>query len=67
MDAAHAEALRLLALPENSWASDAIILYLDVKDHGRGLSPADMTPWGAACFSAIRAGSGGLLGNPPLL
>lgn len=67
MDAAYQEALRLLALPENYWAEESLRLYLDVKDHGRGLSPADMTPWGAACFSAIRAGSGGLLGNPPLL
>ena len=67
MDAAYEEALRLLALPENFWAAEAIRFYLDSKDHFRGLSPADLTPFGAACFSAIRAGSGGLLGNPPLL
>ena len=67
MDAAYEEAVCLLARPENAWAAEAVRLYLDAKDHGRGLSPADMTPWGAACFSAIRAGSGGLLGNPPLL
>lgn len=67
MDAAHDDALTLLADPVNHWAAEAIRFYLDAKDVYRGLSPADMTPWGAACFSAIRAGSGGLLGNPPLL
>ena len=67
MEAAYKEALTLLDALENHWAAEAIRFYLDSKDHFRGLSPADMTPWGAACFSAIRAGSGGLLGNPPLL
>ncbi len=67
MDAAYQEALALLDNPENAWAAEAVNLYLDVKDFAAGTTLADMTPWGRACFSAIRSGSGGLLGNPPLL
>lgn len=67
MDAAYQEAVALLNASENYWAAEAIRLYLDVKDFGRGTALADLSPWGYACCSAIRSGSGGLLGNPPLL
>lgn len=67
MEEAWREAQGLLARPENAWAAEAIACYLDAKDHGRGLRPEDLTVWGRACFRAIRAGSGGLLGNAPLL
>lgn len=62
MDTAFRRAQSLLSLPENRWAAEAVHLYLDAKDHLR-LSPEDLTPWGAACFRAIRIGSGGLLGT----
>ncbi len=65
MDAAFREAAQQLSLPEHRWAAEAVQLYLDAKDHLR-LSPAHLTPWGTACFRAIRQGSGGLLGAPSL-
>ena len=67
MEAAYDQAVALLSLPENYWAAEAVRLYLDVKDFGRGTAFADLSEWGRACCSAIRSGSGGLLGNPPLL
>jgi len=65
MDAAFQQAAQQLSLPEHRWAAEAVQLYLDSKDHLR-LSPAELTPWGAACFRAIRQGSGGLLGTHSL-
>ena len=66
MKRASAEGQRLLRLPENAWAAEAIAFYLDCKDHLR-CGPSDLTPWARAAFRAIRQGSGGLLGNAPLL
>ncbi len=67
MKQAYQEAVALLDQPEHFWAAEALRLYLDVKDFAAGTTLADLTPWGRACCSAIRSGSGGLLGNPPLL
>lgn len=64
---AREQGARLLSAPENAWAREAVDLYLDVKDHYRGLAPGDLPPPLEAAFRAIRQGSGGRLGNPPAL
>ncbi|MGI4787922.1 MAG: hypothetical protein ACRYFS_03625 [Janthinobacterium lividum] len=42
-------------------------MYLDCKDFYRGLRPGDLSPAMEAAFRAIRQGSGGRLGNAPVL
>jgi len=56
-----------LSLPENAWAQETLNLYLDAKDFYRGLRPGDLPPALEEAFRAIRQGSGGRLGNAPVM
>ena len=54
-------------LSENAWAQEAFDLYLDVKDFAKGTRLSDLPPSLQEAFRAIRQGSGGRLGNPPVM
>ena len=66
MERAIDEGEATLTRPENDWMRRAISHYLDVKDWASGTRLSDLTPWTRSAFRAIRQGSGGLLGNPPI-
>lgn len=64
---AREQGVALLLKPGNEWAGEVFERYLDRKDWAMGLRPGDVPPGLEAAFRAIRQGSDGQLGNPPLL